>query len=520
MRLANKVANFFQTRPYILYLLLLVITFSFFAYLQWWPAFADPDSFYHAKMALQLVDQGATTEFPWLSATTLKYDFVDHHFLYHLALIPFVKLLPPLIGLKVATAIFATLAILFIFWFLRQLKIRGAFWYMLFLLTINPFIFRLNLAKAQALAIILFFLIIYLLFKRHYLALILACCFYVWLYGGWPIALVLVLVLMISNWLWLRHQSGWLSLRFKLGKSKYFKQHLLLFFSVVLGLFAGLFFSPYFPKNLNFYWQQSFKIAVINYQSIIGVGGEWYPYPLTDLFLSAIPLFLFLIFAIATFLFFIKKQTTNNWFLLILTFIFFGLTLKSRRYVEYFIPLAFCFSAGSINVFINSAQDSLSKLIPKRYFALVPIVLLLLFSPFFYRDLAALVGNYRTGFSFDKFVQPMEWLKQNSNYGDIVFHTDWDEFPILFYNDDKNYYLVGLDPTFMYAYDKNLYQRWYELVTAKTKENLYPTIKKLFGASYVFVDIKQNSEFDKNLSENFYFKKVFSNSEASVYQVN
>src|SRR3989337_4312435 len=52
---------------------------------------------------------------------------------------------------------------------------------------------------------------------------------------------------------------------------------------VFLGLLAGLIINPYFPDNIAFTWQQAVKIGLINYQNIIGVGGEWYPYKIFDL---------------------------------------------------------------------------------------------------------------------------------------------------------------------------------------------------------------------------------------------
>lgn len=517
MYLVNRVANFFNSRQYLLYWLIFVIAVSLFSYLQFDLTFADPDSFYHAKMAEMLADKGAITEFPWLSATNLEHNFVDHHFLYHLLLIPFIKLFPTLIGLKIATVFLAALTILTIFWFLRQLKIKGAFWYILFLLTVNPFIFRLNLAKAQALVLIFLFVAIYLLFSRRYLWLLLISCLYVWLYAGWPLVLLIVIIYSFVSWLWLSKQRG--SLSFKLNRFKTYWQNFLLIITACLGLLAGLFFSPYFPKNLAFYWQQSFKIAVFNYQYIIGVGGEWYPYELPDLFLSAAPFFVLLLMAIVIFAVGSKKRSMNSWFFAILTFLFFVLTLKSRRYVEYLIPLGLCFCASSLNTSFVLLKEKLSKSISPRIVLLAPAIVLLAISPILYRDLSLIKESYQNGFSFTKFAEASEWLKENSNPHDVVFHSDWDEFPILFYHNDQNYYLVGLDPTFMYEYDKDLYIRWADITTGQSTENLYETIKDVFGARYVFVDINQNSVFDNNLANNFYFTKVFEGQEARIYQV-
>lgn len=513
----ERIVNFFNQRQLLLYLLLFIMAVTLFTYLHLDSTFADPDSFYHAKMAEVLNKQGAITEFPWLSATILKYNFVDHHFLYHIILIPFTIFFSPLIGLKIFTILFAALTIVTIFWFLNRLKIKGAFLYVLLLLTVNPFIFRLNLAKASALAIALLFVIIYLLFNRRYLSLILVSCLYVWLYGGWPIIVMLAVLYGVVNWFWLLWQRG--SLLSKIGKPKINRRSLLILISVLLGVGAGLFFSPYFPINLKFYWQQSFKIAVVNYQYIIDVGGEWYPYQLLDLFLAAAPFFLLLIIALAIFVNTFQKQSMNSWFFLALTFIFFALTLKSRRYVEYFIPVGVIFSAISLSPFWDQFKNKLIKLSSRRFTLLMPLIIILIFSPVFIRDLKLIKDSYRQGFAFDKFYQASSWLKENSEAGDIVFHSDWDEFPILFFHNDHNYYLVGLDPTFMYEYDKNLYQDWVNITRGEQAENIYPIIKDVFGAKYVFVDYNQNADFDKNLINNFYFKEVYSDQEAKIYQV-
>jgi len=341
---------------------------------------------------------------------------------------------------------------------------------------------------------------------------------YVWLYGGWPLALVLVIIYGLLSFFWPSERRGWLAKR--MGKFKICCQNFLLFFSVLVGLTAGLFFNPYFPHNFKFYWEQTFKIAIFNYQHIIGVGGEWYPYPLFDLILASVPFSILAIIAMLGFIFFYRKQSMNSWFFMILSFLFFIFTLKSRRYVEYFIPLMVCFSALSIDAFWPLLEQRLFRFIPKRFFVLLPLLAVLLFTPFFARDFLLVKKSYQSGFSLNRFVDPSKWLMENSNPGDIVFHSDWDEFPFLFYNNSKNYYLVGLDPTFMYSYDSDLHKRWVEITSGSGQENLYLTIKNIFGARYVFVDINQNQAFDKNLASNFYFEKVFENSEAKIYKVN
>ncbi len=517
INLVNRIIIFFNRREYLLYLILLAVSLGVFSYLHFDATFADPDSFYHAKMASFLISRGAVTEFPWLSATTLAHGFVDHHFLYHLLLVPFVWLFSPLIGLKIFTVLLSSLTIVAIFGFLKKLEIKGAFWYALFLLTINPFIFRLSLAKAQQLVLLLLFLFLYFLLSRNFLALIVVSYFYVWSYAGWPLLLLLALIYALVNWFWNLSQRGWF--KFKLDRLKLHWQNAGLLLAVVIGLGAGLFFSPYFPQNLDFYWQQSFKIAVVNYQYVIDVGAEWYPYKLLDLAAAAIPFFALVLVAIMVFLIFYEKQPMNSWFFMICSLLFFVLTLKSRRYVEYFVPLALVFSALSLNVLVRQWDLGILRLISRKYLLLLFAVIIIGLIPVAGRDINLVKEFYRRSFTFDKFKAPAEWLEKNSQAGDIVFHSDWDEFPILFYHNHHNYYLVGLDPTFMYEYDSDLHRIWVDIVTGQSTDQLYSKIKTLFNARYVFVDTKQNEVFANNLASDFGFQEVFSNEEAKIYRL-
>lgn len=517
MKIINKVSGYFNAKPYLSYITLFLMSLGFFSFLQASPTFPDPDSFYHAKLAVLLARFGVIYDFPWLSATTLRFGFIDHHFLYHLLLVPFVSFLPPLIGIKVATALFGSLVILTIYWFLKQLKVSGALWYCMFLLTINPFIFRLNLAKATALSLVLLFLTAYFIFNRRYTVLLLTSFIFVWLYGGWPIALALALIYFILSIIWPIQWRGMIIAKF--GKLKVVFQNFSSLMHVLIGCIVGLVLFPYFPKNLAFYWQQTFKIAVVNYQKIIAVGGEWYPYHFSDLVLACLPLFILLVLALIGFIITIRKQTVNSWFFLILSVIFFAFTLKSRRYVEYFVPLSVVFSAVSINNYQAEARKWLESFLPRCLVMCLPLILLLAFSPFFFQDLKSVKDSYDQGISINKFSAASSWLKNNAASGEIVFNCDWDEFPELFYYNDQNYYIVGLDPTFMYEYNHAMYQEWLNITTGQPVNNLYGSIKEVFNAKYVLVDYNQNQILARNLEENINFKEVYNDSEAKIFEV-
>ncbi|MEK7585048.1 MAG: hypothetical protein AAB455_00830, partial [Patescibacteria group bacterium] len=67
------------------------------------------------------------------------------------------------------------------------------------------------------------------------------------------------------------------------------------------------------------------------------------------------------------------------------------------------------------------------------------------------------------GASVNEFSGVGEWLKGNTEPGDVVFNTNWSWFPQLYYHSPKNYYLAGLEPRFFYLYSPDLYWKWWNL---------------------------------------------------------
>ncbi|MFH1173489.1 MAG: hypothetical protein V1692_03080, partial [bacterium] len=248
---------------YLDYLLVFLIVLIFFTWLHSDPTFGDPDAFYHVKMSLLMKDQGLVVrDFVWLPFTVLRTGYIDHQWLYHIFLIPFVSWFPPLIGAKIATVFFNVLMVMVFYWLLKQFKVRYAWAYTLLLLPSTPFIFRLGLVKTSALSITVLLIGFYLLSKKKNWLLAGLSFIYVWLYGGF-------ILLPVVAFFYALGQA--IAHKFKLD----FKGYLALlkpFLFSLSGLVLGLVINPYFPKNLYFYWVQVVEIAVVNYRQTIGVG--------------------------------------------------------------------------------------------------------------------------------------------------------------------------------------------------------------------------------------------------------
>src|SRR3989344_1808766 len=301
-----------KKRKWIPYVLFFIFAMYFFGILQLNYKFLDPDSFYHAKMAELMKEHGIIREFPWLPYTILQESFTDHHLLYHVALIPFILFLPPLMGLKLATVVFSSLTIVVLYWFFKKIGIRGAWFFVLLSIFDSSFIFRLNLAKAQALAISNFFLVYYFVIKRKLVLLFIFSFLYVWLYGGWPLVLILVFFDIISK-IPEVFEKRVLTKKYHLNREKLrqkIRADIQLVAVACSGLVSGIVINPYFPKNLIFYWNQTVKIALLNYQSSIGVGNEWSPYAPFELITNSSIAIIMLIVAVTFLVINIKKRNS------------------------------------------------------------------------------------------------------------------------------------------------------------------------------------------------------------------
>ena len=546
----TKVNNWIENNKAISYLLLFLLVFVFFTWLEYAPVFSDPDSFYHAKVTQIMSEEGVIRDFPYLQFTTLREGYIDHHLAYHLYLIPFVKIFPLAVGVKIGHILLVCLAFLMFYWLLNKMKVYFAHYYTLLLFFAAPFVFRMGLIKAQPLSLIFLFLGSYLILNRKYILLFVLSWFYVWSYGGWFLMLILAGIYVFVESLDVAiggTRETLLSKIMNFGKGRFgfidriysfiiyfirnaFKiENIFLIGSVFCGLTAGLVINPYFPKNLEFYWVHIIKIAFINYQDTIGVGAEWYPYTPNQFFTnSMIPVVLGFA-ALLIFLNYHKKFDIKVKYFLALFLAFLLATLKSRRNIEYFTPFGIIFAGVVFSraIDIRSIKNDLKEF--KK--ALRKILLYDLYIKIFLgMCLAFFIGlvvfnmpyqakkELSDGANYNYLAGASQYLINNSEQGEIVLHSDWDEFPMLFFHNNHNYYIVGLDATFMYLYDSELYEKWVDITQGKRYKKLYNIIKDDFEASYI-LSTTDHEDMIRSLDNNFYFDKVYEDNEAIIYKV-
>jgi len=536
------------------YFFIFALAFIVFLYLLIPPGILCPDSFYHTKMALMIKDQGLIQDFPWTQFTTYKDLFVDHHFVYHLFLIPFLSLptpdnldifsaeLDPLIKAKLGTAFFAALVFLFIYWLCRRLKIKLPFVWTSSGFLVSYFILRLSLIRAPSLSLILLILGFYFILKKKYLGLFFVYFFYVWTHGTWPLILIIAILYCLSqtvknlviNWTHIFVENKKKLFQIIKYSFVYFfeKSNVKILSTCVVGLFLGLIINPYFPKTLPFYWLQTIKIGVLNYQNKIGVGAEWYSPDPGMLFFSILPVLILWVISMAWFVTNKKEQKSSSWFFVFVSTFFLLFTLKARRNVEYFIPSAI-FLNGLIftQIAIKINWGNLKKRLKEHfqgpnnifYFiaTIISSILVIFFIGFYLNfSIKNLFQSYTNeSRSLNSLQMASHWLKTNVQPKEIIFQSNWAIFPHLFYFNTQNYYINGLDQTFMYEKDKELYQDWLDLVSYHVDPNQTAQIlKEKFKVSYVLVD-KNDVKFARLIEKSRFLKQVYKDDQAIIYQI-
>jgi hypothetical protein len=257
----------------------------------------------------------------------------------------------------------------------------------------------------------------------------------------------------------------------------------------------------------------------------VNVGGEWYPYKLSELLQNGGVAIVAAVFMLLIFLITFKKQKANSIFFLLTSFFFLFFTLKSKRYIEYLMPhLVFFVGFSATYALANTRLWSKLQEIKKMSKAVAglmyfTVIIIILFFPLvMFKDISSVHKDFKRGISFNQFHGVSQYLIKNSQPGEIIMQTDWDDWPMLFYQNSQNYYIVGLDPTFMYNYDAKLYQLFADITMAKISTGLSQLVKDNFSAKYFIVD-KDRNQLNTYLQADSGFVKVYEDSDAGLYKI-
>jgi hypothetical protein len=476
------------------------------------------DSFYHIKMASLMPQVGLLHEFPWLRFcyfTDQGQAFISHHYGFHALLVPFVKLSQWLTGDELpggrwAICTFFGLVLVFLD---RLLVIARTpwrwLWLALFVLLPFQFFTRHAFIRAITPSLVLMLLILLLMFRRRYVWTAFAVAVYVHLYMGGVIFGPLIVGLYVVAMLIVPPKDGRNPWRLAVW--------------VVAGWTIGIATHPYRDGMWEFLRLQVFGTGL---SPDIAVGKEWKPY--NDLWwfaqMSGIMLGVWATAVLAR-LRLGKPANAEELALFLINFAFLVLTLKSRRFIEYwpmFCMLSAAYLAAPVIVNLTEIFQRRAKSRAIYWFAkwgpsaaVIGVIVIMVFSPVWQE----IRKTSQCEYDLPAIRAAMDYLQEQSQPGEVVFTDDWDIFPVYFFYNSHNHYVVGLDPKFTHARRPDLWERYVKITRGQIPSDVtldipgndakvvrqplhvsLEDIREHFGANYVVTD-RDHKPLAKKLAE-------------------
>jgi hypothetical protein len=488
--------------------------------------FADPDGFYHAR-ASQLLNAGELSDtFPWLFFTTWNENYANQHYLYHWLLNPFntVEKLP------ISIVVFGLVFIALFIAVLTKYKISyKPFWVLLLLGSSVDFLFRISLVKANTVSLALLCAIVLLIYSWHVhrnkyslLGIGLVSGIFVWTYGGF---------ICVPFLLGAYAAAEIISQRF-LTNLKIISAAILPALISVAGIAFGMTLHPQSHHIYSLMYDQLFRTG-LGAGSVVPAGNEWLAFNIDWFFKSNILILFAWVFSLC--LLFrnvyakreVKPDQTLALWLQITAIGLIAITLWHRRFIEYSIPFTVLATAVTLQPHLLKLKWQELKTTfnfwQMKVAVLLIAILVLGVGAHNVRDVHRSLHNGDSGTSYK---EAAVWLEENSESGDIVLNTQWDQFPQLFYYDSKNYYIVGLDPTFMYIQNPGKYWRWRLIADDNPEqwqsiEQIHEVISKDLSSKFIFIDKDRNSDLADYLAtqNSQLFSVGYSDDSIVVYKV-
>ncbi|HWP43475.1 MAG TPA: hypothetical protein VNO14_09595, partial [Blastocatellia bacterium] len=387
------------------------------------PAILDNDGYYHIRWARMLRESAPELpRFTHLPLTTLaEQDYVDHHYLFHVLLIPFTYG-DMRTGAKLAAALFSSLAVASLFALLVAYRVpyRWA-WLVPLVASSEPFLYRMSMTRAPALSILLLGAGAYVILERRHVWLAAISFLFVWTYSLFPLILAFAAAHTIAVYLAERRIDLW-AVAASLG-----------------GVLGGMVINPYFPKNWALLYEHLAMKLTSRYS--VDVGIEWYPYETWTILGGSAVAFALYFVALAAFDYRERLRDVKPLFFLIVSTMFLLMAFKSRRFIEYWPPFAVLFAAFTLGPALRRARRAWAVPLRDRVIrsaaaaAAVTVSLAVMGMILLYARED--VQREANPFAYQG---ASEWIRSHTPAGSIIFNTDWDDFPMLFYYNPDNAY--------------------------------------------------------------------------------
>lgn len=424
------------------------------------------DPLFHIRFAEIIKERGinAFRDFHWLYFSNISKDqsyFVYYSFLFYLVLIPFTYIKPLILAIKLYGVFSFSLLFTTLYYFLLKIKIKKPFlWIIVTLALINHnMLSRFLVARSFTLAPALLLLELYFLYRKKYWGVFLISIIYFYWHTAtffFPL-IVAALFVIFENFY---------------GK----KTDLKLVFNSAIGIFIAFVATALFAPGIFYVFNTIFGIfsdTIIGKNVGIAEGSELYPieffsYIKNNMLIMAL-FILAVVFEIRQYLYirrnkkdFLiyssngKQPLKGALFFLSLSF-FLGMFL-TKRVEDFFVFFSIAYIIISFNDILKYI-DIKNTVVKKSIISAFIIVCGYLF----FGNLLFVQDKIASTRPYDLTKGASEWIKNNTNKNEIIFHTTWNWFPLLFYYNTDNYYIVGLEPRVFYDYNHELYWAWWNI---------------------------------------------------------
>ncbi|MBI2052563.1 MAG: hypothetical protein HYT38_02745, partial [Candidatus Sungbacteria bacterium] len=464
---------------------------------------AGVDGYYHIRHAWIYATQGIfNSAFPWLQYSVVGQLGTDIWYGFHIFLIPFSLLGDLLLGLRLAATVITFAALAGFYTILKKLEIRWpVFWTLLFFFSAPDVNFRLLMVRPHILTFILVLTLFYALVKNRSGKLIFslsAGVAFIHLAMAWLPILMAIIV------------NGTQKI---VGGKWEIKKNL----AGAAGLIVGWLARPEPFSAIKLAYIQVVQLAIEKFNNTpLRFGVELRPGNRLSVVINEIlPVAFLIMLAVISLILLIKKhggqmEKTRKVIMgsslaisIIFGFITYGV---ARRAADIWIGFGLVFVGLAISIFYEHYAGVFNKL--KIKLVVLASILLLGFTA---NTLRFTLDYFKNLPPTNAFQESADWLKTHTRPGDIVFNIHWDNFPSLFFWNQHNYYINGMDPIFEYAFNKNLYLEHYfididkvfiyegEAYTCTTNPcgpgaiiSVYDSLKNNFKADYIFIEMARN----------------------------
>jgi hypothetical protein len=424
------------------------------------PGLIEGDTLYHFKMARLIREHGPWVDVSWLPFTVLGERGPDQHWLFHLLIAPLTLLGNDLDAVQWTCALTGATVPAALVLALRRWQVPFAPLFAIVAVVASALLpARLIVLRAQDGALILMAaaLVAFGSARAGWAALV--AFLFMQAYHG-AVILGLLLGAMVAAQLVLER-------RFDRGP----------IFGTLIGAFAGLVASPWFPRNIDYLVFHTFFKVATGFPSLVGT--EWYGVNWAVIARESWIAHVVLLSGLAAVLLRRARLARETLATVGIVAALLVMYQFAWRFAEYYAPFAV---VGGALLW----RDAIGSRPPPRLAAVIASALLLLGA------MGLTVGAQRVAAAgnipFDTYAQIAHHIEAHDP-APVVFNTHWPDFTYLFFWSERARFTAGLDGHYLLYGDPQQFRTWYEIATGQTLDRAdnASLMRDVFGAGWAVI---------------------------------